>query len=206
MSVFYSLQYKVALLDTKKGVFREKDDRDPIIVRQIARNLGFRQISCFWVLSRISGVALAFGDKTLVAIGRESNIDLLQYYWKATTRAISNSDLSLSLLYSEAVAMTFPKTPTEHEDRQRKRIALLTIQHTVALEYPDLRIWREGKRKPGEPEVLLKPYCPSPNGGLIHLGGIIWNDEYYTSGQYLTDLAVKAPQPVAAALPATGMP
>lgn len=58
------------------------------------------------------------------------------------------------------------------------RVPLLSIQHRISQDFPDLRIMRPGGQQPGQAEVWLRPTTKS---GIL-LGGCVMTESYYLSG------------------------
>lgn len=141
---------------------------------------GHRWVPLWFVLGRMAGVAVVWQrGGPLTAVGREVGLEGWDMARQAVRRAARREDRAQ--LYGAALRALRPSCDALH---RAQRIGLASVQHRTTQAFPDLREWRPSL--PGEPEVLLK----AAHGGL-HLGGAVWTDAYYESGQVLKDLRLR---------------
>lgn len=143
---------------------------------------GSRWVPLWFVLGRMAGVAVVWQrGGLLTVVGQEVGLEAWDMAAGAVRRAARREDRAG--LYAASLRALRPSCDALH---RAQRIGLRGIQHRTTQAFPDLREWRPSL--PGEPEVLLRPRT---DGGL-HLGGAVWTDAYYESGQVLKDLRLSA--------------
>lgn len=139
--------------------------------------------------ARCAGVAVVHdGGQQAELYGRTCNMDMLMEFWPKDT--YPEAQLLESVFWTEHWVQVngidtygSDRRMAEYAEWDARRIALNKVQHRVAGEHPEFRVW-DAPRGPNLPEVVLVPYTP---GGL-HLGGCVWSKDTYLaqSKQVLT--------------------
>ena len=176
-----ALRYQVDQYDWELGaVARVKPDiperalQQPMVFENRKCELRW-QIPLFFVLAHMAGVAAVYDGGRIAALGRRDNVEM----WKnCYLRARRSTDRNLVYRAIQLIRPTSSKAIVG--DWRKRRIDLLMVQHAVVQRYPGFRIFPNAR---GAPEVCLQPQ----DYGWRKLGGVVWTENYYTSGQVFID-------------------
>lgn len=124
------------------------------------------------LVGKILGLAVVWQGHELTWIGNDWAVGYL------STQELPTAARDVYMASAGCIGVLDYPAPAPTTDREReRREQLRRVAHKVVELWPDLREWR--RSKPGEPEVLLRPYA-----GDVALGGAVWTSAYYLSGKF----------------------
>lgn len=159
-------------------------DGNPVIVQEL-RFDGRKQLAILMGLAASAGCAIVARAKTseAIVIGTEASVAYLADGWKLIKPAYRVETAAEAIKAACRIyRCTLSDLDPVHQ-RRAERIDLDGVRHAVVAIYPQLRVWPDESEYANPPEVELRPH----HGGLI-LGGVVWTDMYYSSGEMIINI------------------